>query len=80
MKQLCMMNDTVMHPKATPRILYVVASMPKACSKSGGGVSTGRYGEARTPAFAKYDRVGRCPSLITSERPEAILQKMTHNK
>ena len=35
MKQLCMMNDTVMHPKATPRTLDVVASTSNACSRSG---------------------------------------------
>ena len=34
MKQLCMMNDTVKHPKATPRTLYVVVSAASACRRS----------------------------------------------
>ena len=34
MKQLCMINDTVKHPKAIPRTLYVFASTSSACSRS----------------------------------------------
>jgi len=34
MKQLFIMNDTVMHAKATPRTLYVVASTSNACRRS----------------------------------------------
>ena len=34
MKQLCMTNDRVTHPKAVPRTLDVVGSTSSACSRS----------------------------------------------
>lgn len=41
MKQLWMMNDVVKDPKATPRTLYVVASILSACRRSRRGLGRG---------------------------------------
>lgn len=80
MKQLCITNDTVMHPKASPRTLYVVASTPNACSRSGKDQWGGRCGETGLPTFAKDDGISRRPPLIAGEKTEAAAWKMPYNK
>lgn len=45
-----------------------------------GGISAGCCGGAGVPTFAKDDRIGGCPSLMTGEKTEAIMRQTPHNK